>query len=79
MSVRIFSLENKVTSKIDKSNSLLTDILPNHVDNHLDQDQEIHQDIIVVKMDKKFESPNLIQITNLFNSLINLPAQTEYS
>ncbi len=29
------------------------------MDNHPDQDQEIHQDIIVEKMDKKFESPKI--------------------
>jgi hypothetical protein len=29
------------------------------VDNHLDQDQEIHRDKVVGKKDKKFESPKI--------------------
>ncbi len=29
------------------------------MDNHWDQDQEIHQDKVVEKMDRKFESPKI--------------------
>ncbi len=38
---------------------LLTHVLVYHVDNHLDQDQEIRRDKVVGRKDKKFESPKL--------------------
>ena len=38
---------------------LLTFVELNHGDNHLDQDRGIHWDKVVVKKDKKFESPKI--------------------
>ncbi len=47
----------------DKSNLnndyLLTDLERYSVDNHLNQDQEIRRDKVVVNKDKKFESPKV--------------------